>query len=595
MQPAHEARLRRRSPFVAAFLSLLFPGLGHAYLGMGRRALGLAAPPILFGALSAGVAVRLDLFELAGLAIQAWFLWFVFVANLALLAYRAVAIVDAWRVASLLDASARAGVAEPLRLRPAPLALAGLAAVLLVMSGVHIVVARYDLLLARTADCIFEPARSGCPGAPEPSADPSALPGPGPSASPAPTAPPLGTPVGAETLPPWDGVEPLNVLLIGADKQGGGHNTDTLIVMSVDPATRRIAMFSLPRDTVDVPLPAGPVRAVFGRAYAGKINSFFVNVRHRADLFPGTDETRGYNGLKAALGELYELDIRYFVEVDFDGFRSIVDALGGVTVNVQLPVVDDGYPAERGRLRRIYIASGMQHMTGAEALVYARSRHGSSDFDRAQRQQRLLLSIRQQTDIARILPRVDELATALAASIRTDIPRDLIPRLLGLADWIDTRTLRSYVFAPPLYGSERIDSRGYVVIPNVDRIQATVRDALAGDPELESKREALAAEGASVWVLNGSGVAGQASRIAGYLDSLAIAASAPNQKPDISGRTDTTILVTNGAEGRLPITVATLEAIFGVTAELVEDPTARVDIVIVTGKRTPDLTPPPAP
>ena len=595
MQPAHEARPRRRSPFVAAFLSLVFPGLGHAYLGAYHRALGLAAPVVLAAALGAGIAVRLDLFQLAGLAVQSWFLTVVFVLNIVLLGYRAIVIVDAWRVATAFAADSRVGVGVPLRIALKPIGMAGLLAVLLVMSAAHIAVARYDLLLARTADCIFDPEQTGCPGAPTGSPAPSTEPDPSAAVAISPEPAISGTPAPTATLPPWDGKERLNILLIGSDEQGGGHNTDTLIVVSIDPAAGRMAMFSLPRDTVDVPLPEGPVRAVFGSVYRGKINSFYVNVRHRADLFAGTDHTRGYNGLKAALGTLYELDVRYFVEVNFDGFRSIVDALGGVTVNVQVPVVDDAYPVGDGRLTRVYIASGMQHMTGSEALVYARSRHGSSDFDRGQRQQRVLLSLRQQTDIARILPRVDELANALAASVRTDIPRELVPELLGLAESIDARALRSYVFAPPLYGVEDIDSRGYVLLPRVDRIRAAVRDAFTGDPALEAKREALAAEGATVWVLNGSGKDGQAANIAGYLDAAGIAASAPNQKPDVSGRTNTTIRAYNGAELRLPVTVEALAAIFGVAFVPVTDPTVTVDIIVVTGATTPDLAPPPTP
>ncbi|MEO7664721.1 MAG: LCP family protein, partial [Candidatus Limnocylindrales bacterium] len=434
MQPAHETRPPRRSPFVAAFLSLLFPGLGHAYLGANRRALGFAAPPILMGALIAGVAVRLDVFELAGLAIQTWFISAVFVVNLIALAYRGAAIVDAWRIGRWIEMG---GVAAG-RPRPrgtaaatAPIAVAGLVAVLGVMSLAHVAIARYDLLLSSTTRCIFDVGATGCEGSPTPGPAGSGEPTAEATATAEPSA--VGTPVPSTTIPPWNGRDRLDILLIGADEQGGGHNTDTLIVLSVDPATRQVAMFQLPRDTVDVPIPEGPARKLFGTRYSGKINSWFVAVRNRPDLYPGTNETRGYNGLKAILGELYGVEIKYFVEVNFDGFRQIVDALGGVTINVQVPVVDDRYPADGGALQRVYIPSGMQHMTGAEALVYARSRHASTDFDRGARQQRVLTSLRQQTDIASVLPRIDALAAAFGASVRTDIPRELLPQLLGLA------------------------------------------------------------------------------------------------------------------------------------------------------------------
>jgi LCP family protein required for cell wall assembly len=602
MQSAHEAAPRRRSPFAAAFLSLLFPGLGHAYLGAHRRALGFAAPPILIGALLAGVVVRLDVFDLAGLAVQTWFITAVFVINLVALAWRAAAIVDAWRIARWLAAGAswggfrgRGPVATA-----APVAVAGLAAVLLVMSVVHVAIARYDLLLSSTTACIFDPDATDCGTLPTGSPDGSGEPTDEPTdVVPTPASTAVGTPVPSVSIPPWNGTDRLNVLLIGADEQGGGHNTDTLIVLSIDPATNQVAMFQLPRDTVDVPIPEGPARSVYGRVYAGKINSWYVAVRNRADWYPGTDQTRGYNGLKAVLGELYAIELKYFVEVNFEGFQQIVDALGGVTINVQVPVVDDAYPAGGGALQRVYIASGMQRMTGAEALVYARSRHGSTDFDRGARQQRVLLSLRQQTDIASILPRIDQLASALSASVRTDIPRELLPQLLGLAAQVNTPDVRSYIFTPPFYQTEiRSDPNHngqYVIIPKLDRIRAAVRDAFTTDPAIADRREQLGAEGATVYVLNGSGVSGHASRLAEYLEYLGMAASAPAQKPDVTGLPTTTLRVYNGAETTMPVTVSTLEALFGVTAELIDNDTATADVVVISGENTPSLTPPPAP
>jgi hypothetical protein len=96
-----------------------------------------------------------------------------------------------------------------------------------------------------------------------------------------------------------------------------------------------------------------------------------------------------------------------------------------------------------------------------------------------------------------------------------------------------------------------------------------------------------------VWILNGSGRLGQASQIAAFLEYEGINASAPNQRP--AATTKTRIVVYNGAEENAPETVKYLEALFKVTAKLVNDPSARVDIVITTAPTTPNLTPPPAP
>ena len=586
---------RARSPFVAAFLSLLFPGLGHAYAGATQRALAFAAAPVLLIALVAGIALRLDRAELVGFVLLPWVLPSVFVLNLVVLVYRLVAIVDAYRVTEYLNAFAVSGggrLGRP-RIPINPLSVGGLLAVVLVMAGGHVALARYDVLAMTTADCIFDPNRD-CSAATSPG--PGDEPVESESAEPSISLPPEGSALPNATVPPWDGTDRLNILLIGADEQGGGHNTDTLIVVSIDPISHQVAMFSLPRDMVDIPLPRGPARAALGPVYPAKINSLFVRVRGRADLFPGTSRTRPYNALKSVLGELYGLDIKYFVEVNFNGFTKVVDALGGVNINVQVPVVDNAFPGIRGALRRIYIPSGVQHMTGADALVYARARHASNDYERGQRQQRVLLSLREHLDIATVLPHIDDLAAALAQAVRTDIPRELLPRLLRLAESIDTKTIRSYVFAPTRFGQEGSRAGlGFVIHPNVARIRAAVRDAFVVDPALEARREKLDQEGARVWVLNGSGLTGEAARIAAFLEYQGLTASAPTQRPPAGAGNATRIVVHNGAEARMPETIKVLEEVFKVVVQPAVDPTAQADIVITIVRSTPDLTPPPAP
>ncbi|MCI0347215.1 MAG: LCP family protein, partial [Chloroflexi bacterium] len=343
-------------------------------------------------------------------------------------------------------------------------------------------------------------------------------------------------------IPPWDGRERLNILLIGVDEQGGAHNTDTMITVSIDPQTRQVVMFQLPRDTVDVPIPPGPAQSVYGSVYPGKINSWYSAVVGRPDWYPGTRNTRGYNGLKAILGNLYGLDIKYFVEVNFKGFKNVVDALGGVTIHVQVPVLDNDFPNPNGLRQRLFVPPGIQHMTGAEALQYARSRKSTSDFERAARQQRVLVSLRQQLDVGQALRNIDALAAAIGQSVRTDIPREIVPQLLGLADQIDTRSIRSVIFTPPFYQEEFLSSpRGYIIVPRVSRIRAAVAEAFDIDPEFAEARDALAEEGAELWVLNGSGRTGEAARLSEFLSYLGLAATAPRQQPDISGLSQTTV------------------------------------------------------
>jgi LCP family protein required for cell wall assembly len=606
MQPAQEARPRARSPFVAAVLSLFLPGLGHAYAGAYYRALGFAAAPVLVLALLLGIVMRAGQSDLLRIALTPGVLPAVFVLNLLALLYRIAAMVDAYRVTAFLNAVAVSGGGRLGRPRIVfnPVSIAGLLAAILVMSGGHAVVARYDLVASDFIGdpCVFlsnsagnaqcDDAVASPDGSPTESAPPDESDAPEPTL----TQPPSqGTALPDVTIPPWDGTERLNILLIGSDQRPreGTYNTDTLIVVSIDPTTKQVAMFSLPRDSSNVPLPSGPLRNAYGATYPNKINSLFTAIRNRPDLVPGNNRTRGYNGLKAVLGELYRLDIKYFVEVNFDGFKKVVDAMGGVTINVQIPVVDESYPSDTGRLSRVYIPTGIQHMTGAQALVYARSRHsGAGDFDRAARQQRVLTSLREQADVAALVPRIPELLAAVKATVKTDIPQADLAKLAGLADSIDTKNIRSYVFSYPRYGTQQVEGI-YKYFPNVSKIRAAVANAFKADPKLEATREALGEEGGTIWVLNGSGRLNHASDIAGYLEYYGLTASAPRQTPKKPSKTQ--IVVYNGAESRLTATIAFLEKALKAKVVLKDDPTIRVDVVITTASSTPALVAPSGP
>jgi len=462
-----------------------------------------------------------------------------------------------------------------------------------VMSGVHVAVARYDLLLQRTTDCIFNPDSVNCaresPGPGDETAGPS---------EPATPEPSLGPSVTEAPIPAWDGKERLNILLVGVDEQGGGFNTDTMITVSIDPKTDQVVMFQLPRDTVDVPLPPGPARNYYGDVYPGKINSFAANA-NRPDWFPGKKDnhTAGLNGLKAILGSLYGLDIKYYVEVNFTGFKDVVNALGGVTINVQVPVLDDNFPQSDGRRLRLFIPAGIQHMNGQSALDYARSRKSTSDFERAARQQRVLVSLREQLNIGEAIKNIDTLATAIGSSVKTDIPPEIVPNLLGLADKIGSRSIRSVIFTPPYYQTECLfcPPRGYIIQPKVARIRGAVADAFNIDPNFAAARDAMLQEAAQVWVLNGSGRTGEAARLAQFLSYLGMDATAPNQRPDTTGLQQTTIRAYNGAADAMPLTLAALEQAFGVQVVDKTDPSVHADFIVITGGNTPQLTPPPVP
>jgi len=607
-------RSRERSSFLAAFLSALFPGLGQAFAGAWERAIAFAAAPLLLIALAAGLFLHTNHFELLGMLLDPTVLTLILIGDVVVFLYRAAAIVDAWRVSDRLNGAESGGFGQPARsvggLRL--LSMAGLLGVLLVMSAVHVAVAYYDLQ-AQQLDCIFDAVANTCAPASD-SASTVGTTGAGTSSAPS-TSPTSGaaasaagaTPDNSSTpapTTPWTGGR-LNILLIGSDQRAPDptFNTDTMIVVSIDPATKQVAMFSLPRDTVNVPLPPGFAHGAYGSVYSAKINSLWTHAFGRPDLFPGTELQRGFNALKQALGYLYGIQINYYIEVNFAGFKEVVDTLGGVTINVQMPVVDDDFPGDnpgdKGIPERVYIPAGLQHMTGDQALVYARSRHGSNDFDRAARQQRVIVSLRNQTDISSIIPRLPALISSLRDTIHTDIPITSLPSLLALAGSVDTTNIRSYVFAPPLYETEYNSDpfglgRGYITVPDVAKIRAAVSRAFTSDPRIEALREKIGAEDPTVWVLDGNGNATEASNLAADLAYDGMNASAPLAAPKTPTQV-TRIQVYNGAQSRLPETLAELKSLLHVTPVLVIDRSVHVDIVVTTTGATPSITPPPAP
>ncbi len=599
MQTQAPAPVRHRSPFVAAFLSFLFPGLGQAYTGFVLRGLVLAAPMILLLALLAGVlATRSTRDALLAQLTSPTVLLLVLVANVLLLAYRLLVIVDAFRLAALVEGAAVAPVGRLSRARLSfsPLALVGLLAILVVTPVLHVSAARYNVLAYQFVTGISGSEQGDGEG-------PTDTPGPSGTATLTPGA--SGT---QQPLPQWNGKDRLNILLVGVDQRQGEatFNTDTMIVASIDPVSKQVAMLSLPRDMEGIPLPASwPAHAYYANGlYPAKINSLWSRAAGAPGLFPfpGNRINRGYQALKGALGALYQLNIQYYVSVNFEGFQKAVDELGGVTIDVQMPVTDDHMPIPDSRAVNLYIPAGIQHLDGQAALAYARARHTSNDFDRAQRQQRVILSLREQTDLRSLLDfgRLERLTADLKDAVHTDIPADLFPQLMGLGESLDLGHLHSLVFTPPRYAIECANPAAacfYSLTARVPQIRQAVKNAFNISPQLEASWLKLAAEGATVEVINGSGVAGQASNVADWLQYLGFDAEVSTINGGRADRLDyqqTVVTVYNGAAADLPETIRVLEAQFGVTVLTKSDPgIATKDFVLVTtGKLTPKFTVP---
>lgn len=473
-----------RSAFTAAFLSFLFPGLGHAYLGRWLRAASWAVLPVIAVAAGAGVILGPNRTSILTNLIDPEVLLAALGLVLLDLLYRLAAVVDAWRLASQPGVGSRG---------TRVLSTGGLAVISIVLVASHVAVARpvyfaYDTISAfdgEGGDSDQVPTVDDLP--PELVQIIGSVP----------AAERIGGRAPELTIPAqyeWDSRKRLNVLLIGIDSGRKGSRTfltDTMIVVSVDPTTGKVAFISLPRDTAGIPLPREwtAARRVYGRTYDSKINTLYTTARVRSDLFPGNDRQRGYRALMGGLSELYGIDIGYYVAVDLRGFRGAVNALGGILVDVRAPLIEDVYPTDDGRGKiRLYVAGGLQRMNGQQALAFVRSRKSTSDFSRSARQQVLISAVRDQLDIGSLLaPGVlARLTSELKRHVKTNIPARMVPRLLALASEVKPKGRKSLVINGNGFNTvcDRCQADGqYKLIANPARIRTAVRGIFDQGPK----------------------------------------------------------------------------------------------------------------
>jgi polyisoprenyl-teichoic acid--peptidoglycan teichoic acid transferase len=423
----------RRSAVVAALLSFLWPGLGQGWVGSRRRAVMFAVPMILF--LGAGLLVMIvqGKARAFGLLLQPGVLLLLLTLNVAVLGYRVFAIVDAYR-----DASRRwPPIVGHGRAAIGLVALGGVLGVTLLMHGWLGLVGykAYDTVVA-----ISHPFSSPTPAPPA-----SLLPGETPGPTPEPT--PIPTPG-----PAWGDNGRLDLLLIGGDAGPGRYSlrTDTMVILSVDVSTGRAALFGVPRNLMNVPLPDGPAQHFACRCYPDLLNSIFVYASAHPEIFPGTNDERGYRALQDAIATLTGLQIDGEVVVTLGGFVHLVDALGGLDMTTKDSVYDTRYPDPLSTHDvKLYISKGFHHFDGWHALAYARSRHQDNDYNRMNRQQEVLRALRQEINPCTLIPRIPELLDIAKDSLWTNIPLDRLPDLFEVGARVSARSIASYQFWPP--------------------------------------------------------------------------------------------------------------------------------------------------
>jgi LCP family protein required for cell wall assembly len=485
-----------RSPVVAAFLSFLLPGLGQIYAGRLGRGIAMAVP-ILAVATVTLIVAGTGWSRVLDLLVRTEILVLLLVVNLVLFAYHAVAIVDAHRLAVAVARTTR-------RSLPRGRALVPLALILIVTAVVHGVPEYYGIRAAQNLSTIFaragtaddralpEPGWAGASPTPVPS--PGMAAGPPGTASPAPVATNSGgggepTPGAGPTATPtagpdWASDGRLNIVLLGSDEGPGRWSlrTDAVFLLSVDTTTARAALFGFPRYMSNIPLPPESAANFENGRFPGYLNALYVRAQGHPGRFPGND-SRGLRVVAGAVQELAGVRVDDYVMVNLNGFVDVVDAMGGLWIDVPEAVRDDRYRPETGGAHiDIRIRPGCQKLDGRMALAYARSRHQDSDYARLGRQEVTLRAMRRQFDPLAVLPQLPQLFDVAGENLFWTLePEDVSP-MAALASRVDPDRMQRVLFTPPEYDRE-------LPTETVDRIRTAVR-GIFDEPEPEPEASA---------------------------------------------------------------------------------------------------------
>lgn len=264
-------------------------------------------------------------------------------------------------------------------------------------------------------------------------------------------------------------LDKLNILLLGirgVDDPNGGLLTDTLMIMSIKPQTGEVALISIPRDLY-VKMPYSDHKNKINEAYALGIK----NDKH----WKG-----GLKYSKEAIADVTGLDIHYAASIDFEAFKEMIDTLGGITITLDKPFSETNQFAEG----IIELPAGKQVIDGGTALLFVRARFSSSDFDRARRQQQVLLAVKEKAFSLGVISnpvKIIAILNSIGNHVRTDMELWEIQEIAVMSKRLDTSDIKRKVFSTGKDGllySSWSDNGSYILLPeggNFDKIREVCR------------------------------------------------------------------------------------------------------------------------
>jgi LCP family protein required for cell wall assembly len=378
---------------------------------------------------------------------------------------------------------------------------------------------------------------------------------------------------------PWDGNSRVTILVMGLDQRDfeageGAPRSDTLMLLSLDPETRTAGMLSIPRDLwVSIP----------------GFDSAKVNQAYRyGELY---DVDGGGPGLAmATVEQLVGLEIDYYAQIDFGAFEQLIDELGGVKVDVPEEIAVDPLGDNNNKV----LQPGVQVLPGDLALAYARARDtAGGDFDRAARQQQVIMGIRDRVLSSELLPilirRAPALYDTISSGVHTNLTLMQIVQLAWLAQQIQEENIHRGVIGPDqVTFSTSFDGQDILQpLPEeirllADQVFTTTGPIGPAPTEEEADPQSLMQEeAASISVLNGTRSTGLAAQTADYLKTQGFNVVEPGNADELYEQT--TLLVYKG-KPRTMQRLAELMAIPGDRIYYRQDDASPVDIVLLLGE-----------
>lgn len=287
---------------------------------------------------------------------------------------------------------------------------------------------------------------------------------------------PIPTPILPAAAPfptACDGPGRINILLIGIDGFSNNYTrsarADTLILLGVNFAQKSARMLSVPRD-LWVQLPG------LAQLSEGRINTAY----HYGELYDAAGGGPGQ--LSVVFANTFGLRVDRYVVVSFAAFEQGIDAIGGIDLNIAEPIHDGHYPLRDGSgTIAIDFPAGAVHLDGSNALIYARTRHDSSDFRRMRRQQQVLFAVRDRLLTPATIPHLPALAQLLFGAVRTDLSMEDLALLGCVGTQISAEAIQTWVLGSGLVTDKRLADGAQVLVPNMEAIVPVLEQFSAGE------------------------------------------------------------------------------------------------------------------